>query len=85
MTTISMVYSPPPSLPPTNEQQNILNFDIFVTFTTLCEYHPNNVTTMNNLAEIYKRQGEYDEAENLHENCLEEREAMIGDDHPATL
>ena len=42
MTTISMVYSPP--LPHTNEQQNILNFDIFVTFTTLCDYHPNNVT-----------------------------------------
>ena len=40
---------------------------------------------MNNLAEICKRQGEYDEAENLHENCLEKRGATIGDDHPASL
>ena len=41
--------------------------------------------SINNLALLYKEQGKYDEALPLHEECLEKRRSILGNDHPNTL
>jgi hypothetical protein len=40
---------------------------------------------MNNLAVLYDKQGKFDEAEQLHMECLEKRRATLGDTHADTL
>ena len=46
--------------------------------------HHNTATTLNNLAELYKSQGKYDEAEPLYERALAICEKALGPDHPET-
>ena len=40
---------------------------------------------MNSLAELYRNQGQYNNAEPLHIACLEKRKVLLGEDHPDTL
>jgi tetratricopeptide (TPR) repeat protein len=46
--------------------------------------HPNTVTSLNNLAELYRVQGKYVEAEPLYQRALEIRERELGASHPNT-
>ena len=43
---------------------------------------PRLATTLNNLAEFYRAQGKYVEAEPLHERALAIREKALGPEHP---
>src|SRR3954451_24548052 len=43
------------------------------------------LTSMNNLALVYREQGRYGEAEQLCKEALEGRRAALGPTHPATL
>jgi len=47
--------------------------------------HPDTLTSMNNLAALYKSQGKYDEAEPLYVECLATSKQVLGDRHPSTL
>ena len=47
--------------------------------------HPNTLSSMNNLAGLYKNQGKYDLAEPLYVECLELRKTILGPNHPDTL
>jgi hypothetical protein len=40
--------------------------------------------SLNNLANLYKAQGRYAEAEPLYSSCLETRRRVLGLDHPET-
>ena len=44
--------------------------------------HPNVATSLNNLAELYRNQGKYAEAEPLYKRSLAIREKALGPDHP---
>ncbi len=46
--------------------------------------HPNVATSLNNLAELYKAQGQYDKAQPLYERSLGILEKVLGKDHPST-
>jgi len=48
-------------------------------------FHPNTLTSMNNLAVLYESQGKYDDAEPLFMECLEKTKRALGPDHPDTL
>ena len=47
--------------------------------------HPDTLLHVNDLAELYRTRGRYDEAELLHKRALEAYERVLGDDHPDTL
>ncbi len=47
--------------------------------------HPDTLTSVNNLAELYQAQGRYGEAEPLYRRALEARERVLGKEHPNTL
>ncbi|MGO9485859.1 MAG: tetratricopeptide repeat protein, partial [Rhodomicrobium sp.] len=47
--------------------------------------HPDTLTSVNNLAELYRAQGHYQEAEPLYTRALEAREWALGKEHPDTL
>ncbi|KAF7986448.1 hypothetical protein HWV62_31213 [Athelia sp. TMB] len=47
--------------------------------------HPDTLTTMSNLGELYREQGKYDEAEPLLARVLRSRETQLGEEHPDTL
>lgn len=47
--------------------------------------HPNTLSSMNNLAWVLVRQGNYDEAEQIHRQTLALRETVLGKEHPDTL
>ena len=47
--------------------------------------HPKTLTTMNNLAGLYKNTGRMAEAEALHAECLAARRRVLGDENPETL
>ena len=47
--------------------------------------HPWTLTTMNDLAVVYKEQGQFDEAEPLLLEAVEGRHLKLGDTHPHTL
>ncbi|MCP4347069.1 MAG: CHAT domain-containing protein, partial [Desulfobacterales bacterium] len=47
--------------------------------------HPDTLTSMNNLAGLYKSQGRYGEAEPLYKAALQLRENVLGKEHPDTL
>ena len=51
----------------------------------LGEEHPNTLTSMNNLAETLRAQGDLAGARELHEQALEVRRRMLGEEHPDTL
>ena len=44
--------------------------------------HPSVAKGLNNLAELYRAQGRYTEAEPLHERSLAIREKALGPEHP---
>ena len=47
--------------------------------------HPSTLTSLNNLAFLYKLQGRYGEAEPLLQHVLTARERVLGAEHPDTL
>ncbi|WP_221931682.1 tetratricopeptide repeat protein [Palleronia caenipelagi] len=47
--------------------------------------HPDTLSSVNNLAYLYRAQGRYDAAEPLYERALESRERVLGPEHPDTL
>ncbi len=47
--------------------------------------HPNVASSLNNLAELYRAQGLYDQAEPLYKRALAIGEKVLGPDHPNTL
>ena len=47
--------------------------------------HPQILTTMNNLAYLYKSQGKYEAAKPLYEETLQLRKEVLGLEHPQTL
>ena len=49
------------------------------------EDHPDTLTSMGNLAGLYRAQGRLDQAEPLYVACLDKRRAKLGEDHPDTL
>ena len=46
--------------------------------------HPDTANSLNNLAELYNKQGKYVEAEPLYKRALDIREKELGKDHPST-
>ncbi len=53
-----------------------------VIFTQLFETHPDVAQNQNDLAWIYFKRGQYNEAEGLYIQSLETREKCLGKDHP---
>ena len=49
----------------------------------LGEEHPDTLTSMNNLAETLRAQGDHDGARQLQERVLEVRTRVLGEEHPA--
>ena len=47
--------------------------------------HPETLISVNNLAELYKAQGRYGEAEPLYKRALAASERALGPEHPDTL
>ena len=47
--------------------------------------HPDTLTSVNNLACLYRAQGRYGEAEPLYKRALEASERVLGKEHPDTL
>jgi hypothetical protein len=47
--------------------------------------HPNTLTSMSNLASTYRRQGRWEEAEQLEVQVMEMSKTKLGADHPDTL
>ena len=47
--------------------------------------HPDTLETKNDLAVLYKEQGDYDKAEPLLVHAFEGRRLKLGDAHPHTL
>ena len=46
--------------------------------------HPDTATSLNNLAALYDRQGQYEQAESLYQRALTIREQQLGPLHPDT-
>ena len=51
----------------------------------LGERHPDTITSLNNLAGVYDRQGRYAEAEPLYPQALQLRREVLGERHPDTI
>jgi tetratricopeptide (TPR) repeat protein len=49
---------------------------------TLGPEHPHVATCLNNLAELYKFQGKYTDAEPLYQQALQIMEKALGPEHP---
>ena len=47
--------------------------------------HPDTLSSVNNLAFLYRAQGRYGEAEPLYQRALAAREKVLGPEHPQTL
>jgi tetratricopeptide (TPR) repeat protein len=47
--------------------------------------HPQTLTTLHNLAQVYELQGRYGDAEKLYKQVLAAREKILGETHPSTL
>ena len=50
----------------------------------LGDHHPFTLTSLNNLAALFKSKGEYDRALPLYEECLAKSKRVLGDEHPDT-
>ncbi|WP_347280011.1 tetratricopeptide repeat protein [Leptolyngbya sp. FACHB-8] len=50
--------------------------------STLGENHPDVAISLNNLAELYRLQGNYEAAEPLYQRSLSIRESALGENHP---
>src|SRR5438876_22031 len=46
--------------------------------------HPETAQGLNNLADLYREQGKYEQAEPLYERALAIREEVLGPEHPET-
>ena len=46
--------------------------------------HPDTASSLNNLAELYRAQGRYEDAEPLYDQALSIRRRVLGADHPST-
>jgi len=46
--------------------------------------HPDTAQSLNNLAELYRAQGKYEQAEPLYQRALAIREKQLGPEHPYT-
>ncbi|WP_372478254.1 tetratricopeptide repeat protein [Nostoc mirabile] len=53
-------------------------------YLPLGEEHPDVATSYNNLAALYKSQGQYSDAEPLYKKALDIAELSLGVDHPNT-
>ena len=51
----------------------------------LGEEHPSTLTTLHNLANLYRSRGEYEKARELYERVREVSEQVLGGEHPSTL
>jgi tetratricopeptide (TPR) repeat protein len=51
----------------------------------LGDNHPHVATSLNNLAELYRSQGKYTEAEPLYSKALKICEQSLGIAHPTTM
>ena len=51
----------------------------------LGEDHPDTLSSMNNLFNVLKEQGKWQEAEQLHREALKGMRPRLGEDHPDTL
>jgi hypothetical protein len=47
--------------------------------------HPDTLTSMNNLAGTLRYQGNYEQAEEMHQQTLGLSERALGKEHPSTL
>jgi tetratricopeptide (TPR) repeat protein len=47
--------------------------------------HPDTLSTVNNLAILYRRQGKYEQAEPLYQRALTTKERVLGPEHPDTV
>ena len=47
--------------------------------------HPSLLMSMNNLAEVLRHQGKYEQAEEMRRQALGLRETVLGKEHPDTL
>jgi tetratricopeptide (TPR) repeat protein len=47
--------------------------------------HPDVANSLNNLAELYRAQGKYSEAEPLYVRAIQILEKALGSDHPNTV
>ncbi len=47
--------------------------------------HPDTLSSLNNLAILYKNQGKYEQAEPLYQRALATYERVLGPEHPDTL
>ena len=48
----------------------------------LGETHPDTLHSMNHLAELYGKQGQYDNARPLFLECFDKRQSILGENHP---
>ena len=49
------------------------------------EEHPDTAISFNNLANLYVREGRYNDAEKLYRKCLEVIKRVLGEEHPNTV
>ena len=47
--------------------------------------HPETATTLDNLAQLYQAQGQYEQAESLYQRALAIRERILGQEHRDTV
>ena len=47
--------------------------------------HPSTLSSLNNLANLYKNLGQYEQAESLYQRALTTYEHVLGTDHPNTI
>jgi tetratricopeptide (TPR) repeat protein len=50
----------------------------------LGDEHPDTLTSLNNLAGLFRNKGEYDRVLPFFEECLAKSKRVLGDDHPRT-
>ena len=49
------------------------------------ENHPDTLRTMGNVANAYRHQGKYSDAEVLYKQCLAKMKVVLGESHPDTV
>ncbi|KEZ41458.1 hypothetical protein SAPIO_CDS7599 [Scedosporium apiospermum] len=67
------------------EAEKLFTQEVEMSKLKLGDDHPDTLTSMANLASIYRNQGRWEEAEKLDVQVMETRKVKLGDDHPDTL